>query len=64
MQGYPGHMLLALSSNLISDDIKKAIATTLLNYPRTNVDKQELPKVYEDCMDSSIMNHRYITFLI
>ena len=41
-------MPLALSSNVISDEIRKAIATTLLKYPKTDVDKQALPKVYED----------------
>ena len=30
----PSHIPLALSSNLISDEIKKAIATTLLNIPK------------------------------
>ena len=39
---------LALSSNLNSVEIKKAIATTLLKCPKTDVDKPELPKVYED----------------
>ena len=44
----PRHIPLALSSNLISDEIKKAIATTLLKYPKIDVDKPKLPKVYED----------------
>ena len=48
MHQSPRHIPLALSSNLISDEIKKAIATTLLKYPKTDVDKPELPKVYED----------------
>ena len=40
------HHLKIVHSNLISDDIKKAIATTLLKYPKTDVDdKPELPKV-------------------
>ena len=44
MHQSPRHIPLALSSNLISDEIKKAIATTLLQYPKTEVDKPELPK--------------------
>ena len=35
---------------MVSDEIKKAIATTLLKYPITHfqIDKPELPKVYKD----------------
>ena len=40
------HISLALFSNLINDEIKEAIATTLLKYPKTAVDEPELPKVY------------------
>ena len=43
MHQSPRHIPLALSSNLISDKIKKASATTLLKYPKTDVDKPELP---------------------
>ena len=56
---------LALFSNLISD-IKKAIATTLLIYPKTDFrkGKLELQKYMKTplCKDSSIMNRGY--FLI
>ena len=48
MHQSPKHIPLALSPNLISDKIKKAIATTLLKYLKTDVDKPELPKVYRD----------------
>ena len=48
MHQSPRHIPLTLSSNLISDEIKKAIATTLLKYSKTDVDKPEPPKVYED----------------
>ena len=48
MHHSPKHIPLALSPNLISDKIKKAIATTLLKYLKTVVDKPELPKVYRD----------------
>ena len=46
----PRHIPLALSSNLVSDEIKKAIATTSLKYPKTyfQIDKPKPPKVYED----------------
>ena len=55
MHQSPQHIPFALSSNLISDEIKKAIATTLLKYPKTDVDKPELPKVYKD---SILYRHR------
>ena len=48
MHQAPKHIPLAVSSNLISDNFKKAIATTLLKYPKTDVDKPELPKVDKD----------------
>ena len=48
MHQSPRHIPLALSSNLITDESKKAIATTLLKYPKTDVHKPEQPKVYED----------------
>ena len=51
------HIPLALSSNLISDEIKKAIATTLLKYPKTGVDKPELPKEYEDSTQHGFINN-------
>ena len=47
------HIPLALSSNLISDKIKKAIATTLLKYPKTDAKKLELPRVHEDSRHSA-----------
>ena len=64
MHQSPKHIPLALSPNLISDKIKKAIATTLLKYLKTVVDKPELPKYIETvlCMSSSIMIHEYIIF--
>ena len=40
----PKHIPLALSSNF-SNEIKKAMATTLLKCPKTDVDKPELTKV-------------------
>ena len=48
MHQLPRHTALAISSNLIRDKIKKTIATTFLKYPKTDVDKPQLPKVYED----------------
>ena len=48
MHQSPKDIPLALSPNLISDKFKKAIATTLLKYLKTDVDKPELPKVYRD----------------
>ena len=66
MHQSPRHIPLALTSNSIRDEIKKAIAITLLKHPKTDVDKPEPPKVYEDstvlCMGSSVMNHEYIVF--
>ena len=41
----PRHIPLALSLNLSCDEIKKAIATTSLKYPKADVDKPELPKL-------------------
>ena len=62
----PRHIPLALSSNLSSDEIKKAIATTLLKHPKTDVDKPELPTIYDDSTlhELAIMNYEYIIFLI
>ena len=62
----PRHIPLALSSNLISDEIKKAIATTKLKHPKIDVEKPELPKIYEDSTlhGLAIMNYEYIIFLI
>ena len=48
MHQSPRHIPLALSSNLISDEIKKTLATTLLKYPKTDIDMPELPKVQQD----------------
>ena len=62
------HIPLGLSSNLVSDEIKKAIATTLFKYPQTDfqTDKPELSKVgYIEtllCMGSSILKHGYVIF--
>ena len=53
----PKRIPLAVSSNLISDEIKKAVATTLLKYPKTDVDKPELPKVYEDSTLHGLINN-------
>ena len=57
---------LPLSSNLINDKIKKAIATTLLKYPKTDVDRPELPKVHEDSNLHGFINNesRIYNFLI
>ena len=57
MHQAPKHIPLALSSNLISDEIKKASATTLLKYPKTYVDKPELPKVYKDSTVHGFINN-------
>ena len=57
MHQSPRHIPLALSSNLISDEIKKAIATTLLKYPKTDEEKPELPKVYEDSTIHGFINN-------
>ena len=53
----PRRIPLALSSNLISDEIKKAIATTLLKYLQTDVDKPELSKVYKDSTPNGFINN-------
>ena len=53
----PKRIPLAVSSNLISDEIKKAVATTLLKYPKTDIDKPELPKVYEDSTLHGLINN-------
>ena len=53
----PKHIPLALSSNLISDKIKKAIATILLKYPKTDVDQPKLPKVYKDSTLHGFINN-------
>ena len=55
MHQSPKHIPLALSPNLISDKIKKAIATTLLKYLKT--DKPELPKVYRDSTLHEFINN-------
>ena len=57
MHQSPKHIPLALSPNLISDKIKKAIATTLLKYLKTDVDKPELPKVYRDSTLHEFINN-------
>ena len=57
MRQSPKHIPLALSSNLIKDEIKKAIATTYLKYPETDVDKQELPEVYKDSTVHGFINN-------
>ena len=58
----PRRKLLALFSNLVGDETKKAIATTLLKYPKTDfrTGKSELHKYMKTafCRDSFIMNHR------
>ena len=51
------HIPLPLSSNLIIDEIKKAIATAMLKYPNTDVYKLELPKVYEDSTVHGFINN-------
>ena len=54
MHQSPRHIPLALSPNLISNEINllnhcyKTIATTLLKYSKTDVDNPKLPKVYID----------------
>ena len=57
MHQAPKHISLALSSNLISDEIKKAIATTLLKYLKTDVDKPQLPKVYKGSTVHGFINN-------
>ena len=57
MHQSPRHIPLALSSILISDEVKKAIATTLLKYPKTDVEKPELPKVYEESTLHGFINN-------
>ena len=57
MHQSPKHIPLARSSNLISDEIKKTIATTLLKHPKTDVDKPELPKVYKDSTVLGFINN-------
>ena len=57
MHQSPKHIPLALSPNLISDKIKKAIATILLKYLKTVVDKPELPKVYRDSTLHEFINN-------
>ena len=56
MHQSPRHIPLALSSNFISE-IKKAITTTLSKYPKTDVEKPELPKVYEDSTMHEFINN-------
>ena len=58
MHQSPWHIPLALSSNLISDEIKKARATTLLKYAKADVDKPELPKVYKDSTLHEFINNK------
>ena len=57
MHQSPKHIPLALSPNLIGDKIKKAIATTMLKYLKTYVDKPELPKVYRDSTLHEFINN-------
>ena len=57
MHQSPRNIPLALSLNLISDEIKKSIATTMLKYPKTDVDKAELPEVYEDSTLHGFINN-------
>ena len=57
MHQLPRHIPLALSPNLISDEIKKVIATTLLKYSKTDVDKPEVPKVLEDRILHELINN-------
>ena len=54
-----GNIPLALSLNLVSDEIKKAIATTLLKYPKTDfrIVKPEQPKIYEDSIVQGFINN-------
>ena len=57
MHQSPKHIPLALSSKLISDEIKKAIATTLLKYLKTDVDQPELPQAYKDSALHGFINN-------
>ena len=56
----PRHIPFALFSNLVGDETKKAIATTLMKYSKTNfgIGKPELLKNIKTapCKDSSITN--------
>ena len=56
MHQSPRHVPLALSSNLINNAIKKAIGTTFLKYPKTDINKPELLKVYEDSNRYGLIN--------
>ena len=62
----PRYIPLTLFSNLVCDETKKAIATTVLKYPKTDfrIGKPELQKYTKTAFgkDSSIMNCGY--FLI
>ena len=60
----PRHIPLALFSNLVSDETKKAIATTLLKYPKADfqIGKSELPKVYEDSTLQGFINNELWLF--
>ena len=62
----PRYIPLALFSNLVGDETKKATATTVLKYPKTDfrIGKPELQKYMMTalCKDSSIMKRHY--FLI
>ena len=62
----PRQIPLVLPLNLVSDEIKKAIATALLKYLKTDfqIDKPELPKGYEDSTQHGFINNEscYITF--
>ena len=59
----PRYIANALFSNLVGDETKKATATTVLKYPKTNfrIGKPELHKYVQTalCKDSSIMNRGY-----
>ena len=59
----PRYIPLALFSNLVGDETKKATATTMLKYLKTDfrIGKPELHKYMKTalCKDSSIMNRRY-----
>ena len=63
MHQSPRRIPLALSLNLISNEINllnhyyKTIATTLLKYPKTDVDELKLPKVYIDSTLHGFINN-------
>ena len=57
MHQLPKHIPIALSLNLICEEIKKAIATSLLKYPKRDVNKPELPKVYKNSTLHGFINN-------